>query len=206
MNDRTAPIAPLPATTPLPAVGATTTVPVAAGTETLPRRGDRPPPRRRTMPLLLALAGLASLGGLAFALLGGDPPKSLGSPSASRSPSASPSSSPSPSPTHSPSPSPQPIDPVQEAAESLQALVTEGVAQDTISEKAAEELVRGLDDALEKYAEGDAEEAIDELEHLHDKVEELVDHDEIAHSEEQRLEKAIEDLAVRMFEVASEDD
>ena len=78
MNDRTAPIAPVPATTPLPPIGATTPLPVAAGTESLPRRGDRPPPRRRTMPLLLALAGLALLGGLAFALLGGDPPKSLG--------------------------------------------------------------------------------------------------------------------------------
>ena len=106
------------------------------------------------MPLLLALAGLALLGGLAFALLGGgDPPKSLGSPSPSRSPSASPSPSPSPSPP-SPSPSPPPVDPVQEAAVSLQALVTEGVDQGTISEKAAEELLKGLDDALEKYRGG----------------------------------------------------
>ena len=75
LDDRTAPVAPAAATTPLPAIGATVPLPVAVATETLPRRTDRPPPRRRLMPLLLVLAGLALLGGLAFALLGGDPPR-----------------------------------------------------------------------------------------------------------------------------------
>jgi hypothetical protein len=95
---------------------------------------------------------------------------------------------------------------VQEAATSLRSLVAEGVDEGTISEKAAGDIQKGLDEALEKYADGDAEKAIDELEHLHDKIDELVDHDEIAQSQEQRLEKAIEDVAARIFEAASGDD
>ena len=74
LADRTAPVAPVAATTPLAPVGATTPLPAAVATDTLPRRADRPPRGRRLMPLLLALAALALLGGLAFALFGGDPP------------------------------------------------------------------------------------------------------------------------------------
>ena len=201
-DDRPAPFAPVAVTTPLPGIGATTPLPAATETEILPRRIDRPPPRRRMLPLLLALAGLALLAGLAFALLGGDPPDDLGA-RPSRSPSAAPPRSLSPS--RSPSPSEPPANPVQGAVASLQALVNEGVADGTISEKAAEEIQKGLDEALEKYADGDTEKAIDELDHLRDEVDELVDHDEIAHSEEQALRKAIEDLAALMFAAAEED-
>jgi serine/threonine protein kinase len=188
IGDRTVPLAPLPATTPLPAVGATT--------ETLQRRADRPPSHRRMVPLLLGLAVLVLLGGLAFALFGRDP--GLGSSAGSSSPSlsSSPSRSPSPSPS-SPSSPPQ-VDPLQGAVASFQAVVSEGVERGTISEKAAEEILKRLDDALEKYSDDDTEKAIEELDHLRDKVDELVDHDEIAHSEEQRLDKAIEDLAEQM--------
>ena len=98
------------------------------------------------------------------------------------------------------------MDPVQGAVATLQAVVTEGVSDGTISEKAAEEIQKGLEEALEKYSDGDTEKAIDELEHLRDKVDELVDHDEIAHSQEQSLEKAIEDLAEQMFFASSDDD
>jgi len=98
------------------------------------------------------------------------------------------------------------VDPVQEAVAALQAVVTEGVSDGTISEKAAEEIQKGLEEALKKYSDGDTEKAFDELEHLRDKVDELVDHDEIAHSQEQSLEKAIEDLAEQMFFASSDDD
>ncbi|MGI8846931.1 MAG: protein kinase domain-containing protein, partial [Candidatus Dormibacteria bacterium] len=207
MDERTAPVAPVAVTTPLSGIGATTPLPVVTETETLPRRTDRPPPRRRMMPLLLALGVLALLGGLAFAFFGGDPSRDLGGPSASRSPSGAPSRSASPTPSSpSPTPTQPPVDPVQGAVASLQALVNEGVDRDTISEKAAEEIMKGLDEALKRYADGDTDRAIEELDHLRDKVDELVDHDEIAHSEEQALRKAIEDLAVRMLEASSGDD
>jgi molecular chaperone GrpE (heat shock protein) len=150
--------------------------------------------------LLIVVVVLALLGGLAFALFGGDPPSGRNtaarSPSASVSPSrASPSLSPSPSPTSSQ----PPADPVQAAVVALQSLVTEGLNDGTISEHAADEIQKKLQEALEKYAEGDTEKAIEELEHLRDDLDRMVDHDEIAHPEEQGLDKAIEDVEEQMF-------
>ena len=207
LDDRTAPVAVAPATTPLPPVGATTPLPAGAATDTLPRRADRPPRGRRWMPLLLGLAALALLGGLAFALLGGDPPPGVGDPTGSPSPSASPSRSRSPSPSAlSPQPSPPPVDAVQGAVAALQNVVTEGVNDETISSKAAEEIEDKLADALEKFEGGDTEGAIKELEDLEEKVDELVDKDEVANSQEQKLDRAIEDLAEEMFAAAPPSD
>ncbi len=91
------------------------------------------------------------------------------------------------------------MDPLEGAVAALQTVVTEGVNDGTISPKAAEEIGKGLGAALEKFADGDTEGAIDELQGLQEKVEDLVDDDEIANSEEQKLDKAIEDLAEQMF-------
>jgi eukaryotic-like serine/threonine-protein kinase len=203
LDDRTVPVVPVAATTPLVPVDATTPLPAVAPTDTLPRRADRPPRGRRLMLLLLGLAALALLGGLAFALFGGDPPPSAGDQTRSPSASVSASRSRSPSPSSpSPQPSPPPVDPVQGAVAALQGIVTEGVNDGTISEKAAEEIQKRLDEALEKFADGDTEGAIKELEDLGEKVDDLVDDEEIAHSEEQKLDKAISDLAEQMFQVA----
>ncbi len=68
LEDRTAPVVPVAATTPMPPV-TTTPLPIP-GTDTLPRRTDRTRHRSR-MPLLLALAVLVLLGSLAFASFGG---------------------------------------------------------------------------------------------------------------------------------------
>ncbi|HWL90841.1 MAG TPA: protein kinase [Actinomycetota bacterium] len=212
LDDRTVPVAPIAATAPQPAVGATTPLPVVAATDTLPRRADRLPRRRRMLPLVLGLAGLALLGGLAFALLGGDEPGRSGSvtsPSPSRSPSRSESPSPSASPPESPSPSPIVApDPVEEAATALMAVVAEGVETETISSKAAEDIQKRIDEALAKYSEGDTEKAIRTLDDLESKVDDLVDQDEVAQSQEQKLDKAIRDLAEAMFlaDPAEEDD
>jgi hypothetical protein len=94
------------------------------------------------------------------------------------------------------------VDPVQGAVAALQTVVTEGVNGGTISEKAAEEIGKGLGAALEKFADGDTEGAIEELQNLESKVDDLVDDDEIANSQEQRLDRAIEDLAEEMFRAA----
>jgi len=204
LADRTARV-PAAVTTPLPPVGVTTPLPSVGATDALPRRADRPARGRRLMPLLLGLAALALLGGLAFALFGGDPPPGVGTQTGSPSLSGTPSRSRSPSPTPS-SPSPQPspptVDPVQAAVSALQTVVTEGVNDRTISPEAADEIGKRLGAALEKFADGDTEGAIDELQGLEEKVDDLVDDDEIANSEEQKLDKAIEDLAEQMFEAA----
>jgi eukaryotic-like serine/threonine-protein kinase len=196
LGDRTGP-APVTATTPLVPVEGTTPLPIVASTETVPRRADRPPRRRPLVPLLLCIVALVLLGSLAYALIAGEEPSALGPPG-SPSPSVSPSPSPSTSPSPSPSPSPAPVDPVQEAVAALQAVVTEGVSEGNISENAAEEIQNGLDDALDTFAEGDIEEAVEKLGNLERVIDELVDSDEIAQSEEHKLDRAIEDLAEQM--------
>jgi serine/threonine-protein kinase len=204
LNDETALVAPIEDTRPLPsgeattpssAIGAATPPP----TEPLRRRTDRPPPRRRTVPVLLLLVALALLGGLAFALLGGDLPQGRGSTSRSPALSASPSGSRSFSPSPSSSPTPTPVDSVQDAVDALEFIVAEGVADGTISPKAGEDIGKRLDDALDKFGEGDTDQAVDKLDDIVQEVEKAVDEGEIAHSQEQKLQRAIEDLAEQML-------
>jgi plasmid stabilization system protein ParE len=77
--------------------------------------------------------------------------------------------------------------------------VADGVSEGRISSRAEEEIRKGLDHALERFAEGDTERAIEELAHLEEEVDHLVDHDEIHQSEEHRIDAAIEDLARQML-------
>jgi serine/threonine protein kinase len=203
LGEGTAPLQVIGATQPMPTLPTTpppVIAPATSSTAELTRRADRPPPRRRMVPLLIVVVVLALLGGLAFALFRGDPSSrrntAARSPSASVSPSrSSPSSSPSPSPT----PSQPPADPVRDAVVALQTLVTEGLNDGTISQHAADEIQKKLEEALEKYAEGDTERAIEELEHLRDDLDKMVDHDEIANSEAQHLDRAIRDIEEQMF-------
>jgi serine/threonine protein kinase len=192
LNDRTAPVRPFEDTRPLPVAGTTTPTP----TEALPRRADRPPPRRRNVLLLLLLVALALIAALAFAAFDSDPRPAA---TQRRSPSATPST---PAPTTPPpttqAPPPSP-DSVEAAAAALDALVAEGLADGTISEKAAEEIGKRLEDALDKFREGDTEQAVDKLDDIVKEVEKAVDEGEIAHSREQRLRRAIEDVASQMI-------
>ena len=183
-------------TVPVPSMAPTAPLPVTEPTQRLPRRADRPGPRRPLAPLLLGLLALGTLVGFAFALVGGEEPTGAVQPRRSPSPSVSQSPSPpSPSPTtQTPAP-----DPVEGAAGALFALVDDGLAGDEISPKAAEEIRKKVNEALKKFADGDTEGAIKELEDLKEKLEDLVDHDEIEHSQEQRLDRAIDDLAEQMF-------
>jgi serine/threonine-protein kinase len=199
LDDRTLPVAPTVATKPMPPV--TTTPLPLAGTDTLPRRTDRTHRRRSPVPPLLALAALVLLGSLAYALFGADRPSGLAGLGDSPSPSASPSSSPSGSP--STSPTPPPVDSVEGAVTALQAVVAQGVSDGTITDKAAGEIQKGLDEAVHEFAGGDTEKAIDKLGDLERKIEDLIDHHEIAHSEKQKLFKAIDDLAEQMSVTSS---
>jgi serine/threonine-protein kinase len=195
LEDRTVPMAPVVATTPMAPVQATTPMP-ASPTDTLPRRADRPPRRRPLVPILLGLAALALLGGLAIALFGGDP-AGLGGPAGSPSPSVTASPS-SPSPSSTPSPTP-PADPVEAALADLLAVVDAGVADGAITDSAAADIRGRADEAYATFQEGDTETATEDLRDLRDKVDELVSDGEIAHSQEQRLDKAIDDLGEQML-------
>jgi serine/threonine-protein kinase len=200
LDDATAPVPAVDATRPLPVAGAVPAPP----TTPLPRRADRPTRRGRMVPLLALIVVLALLGALAFALFGGDPPaddRANGSPTRSVSPSPTDSPSPSPSTT----PSVVPVDSVDAAAEALRTVVADGVAEGRISSKAEEEIEKKLDEALEKFAEDDTEKALEELDDLVEKVEDLYQDEEIQQPYEQRIDRAIEDLAVQM-ELASPSD
>ena len=144
----------------------------------------------------LKTAALAGIAGLAFALLTGGDPTGVIRGSGSRSPPGSPSLSASSSPT---STSPAAVDPVESALDELFAVVDRGVLNDAISPKAAEDIEKRANDAYGTFREGDTEKAIEELEDLRDKVEEGVDHEEIANSYEQKLDKAIVALEEQML-------
>jgi eukaryotic-like serine/threonine-protein kinase len=190
------------ATAPQAPVAATAPIPVAAPTERLPRRADRPPPRRRPALLALALIVLLAAGGLAFSLTRDQTPTDAASADgrSGRSRASSPTLNPSPSP--SPTNDPGPVASVQDALAALQAVVTGGFDDGEISEDAARLIADGLGEAIELFEDGEADEAIDRLEELEGLVDELVDRDEIEHSQERKLDKAIEDLARRMYDAA----
>lgn len=84
--------------------------------------------------------------------------------------------------------------------------MAEGVADGRISEKAAQEIEKGLEESLERFADGDAEGAIQTLEDLEAKVDDLLAQDEIHQSQEQKIDGAIEDVAREMFAAASSQD
>jgi hypothetical protein len=74
----------------------------------------------------------------------------------------------------------------------LFALVGSGLERGRISDHAARDIRHGVDEALHKLDEGKTDDAIEELEKLRDKVAEFVDEEEIANSEKQKLDRAIE--------------
>lgn len=84
--------------------------------------------------------------------------------------------------------------------------MAEGVADGRISENAAQEIAAGLEESLERFADGDVEEAIHTLEDLEGRVDELLEQEEIHQSQEQRIDGAIEGVARAMFDAASSED
>jgi hypothetical protein len=81
--------------------------------------------------------------------------------------------------------------------------VAEGVADGRISENAAQVIATGLDESLERFSDGDVEEAIQTLENLEGEVDEFLEQEEIHQSQEQKIDGAIEDVARAMFDAAS---
>jgi eukaryotic-like serine/threonine-protein kinase len=195
----TTPIAPVPGAQ-APAVEPTTPLPAADRATPVARRRDRAR-RRWRWPLAAAAVALAAAGGIAVALLSDTGPvrgRSAG-PTASPSPSPPPSPSPSPSPSPAESPPPPPASPVDAALAPLLAVVDEGVAEGRISDGAAGEIHERIDASLQSFAEGHTEDAIVKLDQLESRIDELVEQGEVDRSQENRLDRALEDLALAMF-------
>jgi predicted translin family RNA/ssDNA-binding protein len=94
---------------------------------------------------------------------------------------------------------------VQDAIDALEVVLNEGFDAGEISQEAARRIARDVGEAIEKFNDGKTDEAVDRLEELERRVHELVDHDEIAHSQERKIDKAIEDLARQMRAASDED-
>jgi hypothetical protein len=88
---------------------------------------------------------------------------------------------------------------VSEAFDALTAIVNQGVLDGVISEKAAEELFKRLDEISKNWFEGDVDEALSKIDDLHGKIEELASKGEISSREVvSALHGGLDDLAEAM--------
>jgi serine/threonine-protein kinase len=105
----------------------------------------------------------------------------------------SPRQTPAESPTSDQPPS------VAEAFASLTAIVNQGTEDGVISQKAADELFKGLGDIQQEWLDGNAEEALGKIEDLRGKIDELAADGEISTPEVViALHRALDDLAEAM--------
>jgi hypothetical protein len=88
---------------------------------------------------------------------------------------------------------------VEAAVASLAAIVEEGVADGNITEKAAKEIQKHVEESLRHFGEGSSSEAIEKLEDVESMIDGYVDHEEVAHAEEQALDRALGDLIEAML-------
>ena len=102
-------------------------------------------------------------------------------------------------PTAPESPSPEGTPSIAEAFATLTAIVHQGVEDGVISDKAAEELFKGLEAINKNWLEGDVEGAMAEIGELDGKIDELVSQDEITSTDiANALHAGLEDLAAAM--------
>ncbi|MBI4260609.1 MAG: hypothetical protein HY658_08595, partial [Actinobacteria bacterium] len=131
---------------------------------------------------LAVLAALVAIVGLALLLLAGvTGPDDTGRDPSAALPRTSPSAA-SASPGESPSPSPSPSTPEELLALALADLdrtVAEGVSSGEVSEKAADEISKRVEEALGELEEGKGEEALERLADLEQKVWEMLEKGEI---------------------------
>jgi serine/threonine-protein kinase len=175
---------------------ATRIIPPARGsregrTEVLP---VQPPPRSRRRGLLLAGILLVA-GGLWATFSGSEGNNTPDSPATvvttlPQTPSV-PASSPTPSPTPSPSPSPSPAEspesspsvdkrgPVVQSALRLQDLVNAGIAQGSVTSRAARNVLTEVERALNQYDDGDIDDALGDVEDAREEVAKYVEREEI---------------------------
>jgi eukaryotic-like serine/threonine-protein kinase len=147
--------APAPTVSVTPAGGDTAVLPAQEAPEQAPDR-----PRLRFLALLAALALVGFLGATAYRVLTGSTPGQEGAGTVQEG-----------APGQDDPAGPGDVDLTPEQAYlALAGVVEEGLAEDEITEKAAEEVLKQAREAVREHADGDLEEALDEVADLRDEV------------------------------------
>lgn len=156
---------------PLPAAPGIDAVPPGPPDEQEPRRSRRR--RLGSLPLAAALGGLGVLALVLAALLvaaftdpGGDRPREGVAPADQTEPAPEPTGS-------QPAPQDQAVSPVADAAQALADTVVAGVEAGEVSRDVAREVEKKLRDVAKELDRGDREKALEHLDDLRDKIEEL---------------------------------
>jgi len=201
--------------------GGTATVPAGAPGATAPlARTDVLPPVTRGAPgshaaprrsrwwipalVILILAALLAL--FLPPLLGGKGTGSTHTPRPSAHPSLRPSVRPSPTPpatsaaptTTAPSPTPPAITTVDDAVAALTSTVQQDQASGAIDDGTANDVQKGVEDAVHKYDDGDLEKALEGIQQTQDKVSQAVDRDKATSAAGASINSGLDDLAAAM--------
>jgi serine/threonine protein kinase len=195
----------------VPAGGPATTAPLAR-TDVLPpvtrgAPGSHAAPRRspwwiRAL-VILILAALVAL--LLPSLLGGKGAGRTHAPTPSAHPSHQASVRPSPTPpetsapptTAPPSPTPA-ITTVDDAVAALTFTVQQAQASGAIDDGTANDVQKGVEDAVHKYDDGDLDKALEGIQQTQDKVSQAVDHDKATAAAGTAINSGLDDLAAAM--------
>jgi len=157
----------------------------------------RPARRHRWGPWLVglgALLGIALIGALILAGMSRRPTEGVGP----RSRPTTQSPSPSPSPTASPRLVREGPLSVQAALDQVALLLNEGIENDDISRRAANEIDKEVEDVIKEYERGELQKALEKLDELQGKIQELESKGEIESPMASLLGEAISDLAAAM--------
>jgi serine/threonine protein kinase len=157
------------------------------------RRATRQPRRAPWLIALLALLAMALVGGLILA-------------SGSRTPSdrsnATPSSSPSPAerPSGTTVASPTPVQPttIEVSVAQLEAILNQGLSQGELTERAAKEIEKDLEESLREFPNGSLDKALEKLDKAEGKVGEFEGKGEITGQRADLIRGGITDLAAAM--------
>jgi hypothetical protein len=108
------------------------------------------------------------------------------------------SPSPSPSPTASPNPAQEEPLSVQAALDQLALILVQGVNNGDISRRAASEIDKEVEDVIKEYEQGELQKALEKLDELRGKVEELESKGQITPPTTPLLVEAIADVGAAM--------
>jgi serine/threonine-protein kinase len=173
-------------------------------TETLPPvvppPTRQPPSRRRAWPFVLAALAVAAVVALiVVGLLGGGGAPARHATGGSPRPSApGHASSPPASPSHATTTPAPATSSVQTAVANLANVLSQGVSAGAISDKAAQDVLHQVGDAVHAYQDGKLDDALKKLSDLDAKIDKAAQHGDVSAAYAGDLKQAVEALAAAM--------